>query len=124
LCILYISNKMNECKNYEDCIRNEREQLLYPIDRKSLYNHRIYDNQTANRRCYERDPFEIIEGFDDGFSWDSLLKFVVIVLLVVIFCVLAKDLFVTKEILSGGNLDSPSIIGLTAISPFERPTEF
>ena len=51
------------CKNYNNCIDKKRGNLKHPIDKRSLYSRRVYDNQTANRRCYENNPIEIVEGF-------------------------------------------------------------
>ena len=85
------------CNSYEGCINRERENMRYPIDNESLYMHRIFDNQTANRRCYERDPIEIVEGFGFSFTWESFLKFLVIVLLIILFVILIKDSIFPKE---------------------------
>ena len=85
------------CNSYESCINRERENMRYPIDDRSLYMNRIFDNQTANRRCYERDPIEIIEGFGFSLTWESFLKLLVIVLLIILFIVLIKDSIFPKE---------------------------
>lgn len=85
------------CNSYENCINKERENLRYPIDKESLYMDRIYDNQTANRRCYEKNPIEIVEGFGFPVTLESFLKMLVIILLIVLFVILAKDSLFPKE---------------------------
>jgi hypothetical protein len=106
------------CQNYETCIKQERENLKYPIDNQSLYMHRINDNQTANRRCYEKNPIEIVEGFGFGFTWNQIIKFVIVIvaLLVVLFRMLAKDFFMPKEVVSFG-IASPSEINFSPLPP-------
>ena len=51
------------CDSYDGCVKQGKNVLRYPVDTKSLYSQRIYDNQTANKKCYQRHPIEIIEGF-------------------------------------------------------------
>jgi len=88
------------CNSYDSCSKRERENLGYPVDSESLYMNKIYDNQTANRRCYEKNPIDIVEGFGFPLSWEKILKFSIVVLLVILFVVLAKDFFMPKETVS------------------------
>jgi len=83
-------NKHTSCKNIED--RN----LLYPMDNNSLYSNRIYDNQTADRRCYTKYPIEYIEGFSDNLYW---FKILIIVLLIIIFIALIKEFIYPKQLI-------------------------
>ena len=100
----------NSCKSYGSCRKEERTQLKYPIDQQSLYASRIYDNQTGNRRCYEKNPIEIIEGFGCGLFFEKLLKYTVVILLILALFFLAKDVIMPKQQVSisaqlGGMLD-------------------
>ena len=104
------------CSNYENCVNREKGQLGYPIDKESLYVNKIYDNQTANRRCYTKSPIEIIEGFGFPMTLESLLKMVVIILLVALFVILIKDSLFPKEQVTVGianptefNISSPKL---------------
>ena len=115
-----MNQQQNPCTNYDACIAGKRNNLRYPTDSQSLYANRIYDNQTANRRCYEGgNPIEIIEGFNCNFTWDQLLKGVVIILLIIAFVALAKDFLMPKEIVKVG---VPPVEPLTATQLTVEPT--
>lgn len=74
---------MANCETYDSCIAQNRDQLRHPMDTRSLYKNRIYDNQTANKRCYEAHPVDIVEGFGNtGLSLNKLLRWAIIGLLV------------------------------------------
>ena len=48
-----------------------------------MYANRIIDNQTANRRCYEKNPnVNIVEGFGFSNIWSALVWIAVIVAIV------------------------------------------
>jgi hypothetical protein len=85
------------CNGYDNCVNQERENLKYPIDKESLYGNRLYDDHTASTRCYRKNPIEIMEGFGHKLTWNSVLKFIVIVLLVVLFVVFVKDFLMPKQ---------------------------
>ena len=68
------------CNNYDTCKQEKKYTLRHGSDDMSLYGKKIYDNQTANRRCYETNPINIVEGF--GFSFNTLFKWVVIILVI------------------------------------------
>lgn len=116
------------CSNYDSCIQRERHNLRHPVDKKSLYANRVYDNQTANRRCYEGSPINI-EGFGcpSRETINTLIRWAVIALVVyIIFSFVAggQNPFTTQQIggiippmspppptlLGGGEFDS--IFGL------------
>lgn len=104
----------NRCGNFDSCMRKEMENMRYPLDKRSLYVNRLYDKQTAARRCYERNPINIVEGFGQwDASWNNIIKWVVVILLIILFIILAKDFFMPKEEVS---------IGTGSVSEFENPT--
>jgi hypothetical protein len=71
------------CNNYDGCRVQKKEQLIHTMDKQSLYRDRIMDNQTVNRRCYESNPVEIIEGFTiNGWTLRELLKWVFVGLVI------------------------------------------
>jgi hypothetical protein len=104
------------CDAYGNCIKQKREQLRYPLDTNSLYAERIYDNQTANKRCYTNFPINILEGF--GTSWGGLIKLVVIILLIILLVSFFVDYSKPKEVIQLG-LGSPSIVELSQITNFQ-----
>ncbi len=63
------------------------------MDTTSLYRDRIYDNQTVNRRCYESNPVDIVEGFDggSGLSLNKLLRWGIILLVVYLVVMMVVD---------------------------------
>ncbi len=101
---------MNNCTSHDNCINRKRNTLRHPMDQRSLYADRIYDDHTAVKRCYESSPFDIIEGFG-GLSFNKLLKWAIIILVVylLIQVVMNQD---TEEVsigvpeLAGGTTDS------------------
>ena len=98
------------CNNYENCSTNERATLRHPTDNLALYANRVYDNQTANRRCYEMNPIDIIEGF--GFSNDvikNILKLVIIVLVAYVIYALIRDMNKTEVKLNVDTVQPASI---------------
>lgn len=101
------------CNNYDKCIENERSTLKYPLDTQSLYGGRAYDNQTANRRCYERNPIEILEGFGcpSRNTIKTILKWTIILLIIYVIYSIIMDIQ-KKEIRL--NIESA---GPTSISP-------
>jgi len=84
-----------ECQGYNKCIRGMRKQLRYPIDYKSLYANRIYDNQTANNKCYQNFPINIIEGF--GFNKDFFKNISNWILVIIIVCIIGTVFFNNYE---------------------------
>lgn len=90
------------CNNYQNCINKKRDELRYPVDSKSLYAQRLYDNQTANKHCYKQHPINI-EPFntDNLFSMNNLLMYAVIAVVVfVLYKLMTKDS--GPEMLFGG----------------------
>ena len=97
---------MGNCESYDECINENRETLRHPMDTKSLYKNRVYDNQTANRRCYEANPIDIVEGFGrSDFSLNMLLKWGIIIAIVYLVVMM-----VTK---SEGGFSLPKLMGGT-----------
>lgn len=101
----------HNCENYNNCMRTEMKNLEHPIDKNSLYMNRIYDKQTAARRCYQNNPIRIIEGFNNNVTWDKIIKWIVVILLIVLFVWFAKDLFIPKQTVS---------IGTNTVSEFQN----
>lgn len=104
------------CDAYGNCVDQKREQLKYPLDINSLYANRIYDNQTANSRCYVNNPVNIIEGF--GTTLGGLIKLIVVILIILLLISLFTDYGKPKEIVQVG-IGSPSIVELTQFTNFQ-----
>ena len=101
------------CSGYNGCRKRENKILEYPMDVNSLYADRIYDDQTNNTRCYQRNPITILEGFGrSGFG--KLLKLALLVLVVVLVVTLVSDCFKPHETVSVG-VESPSPIEVSPI---------
>lgn len=100
---------MGNCENYDSCIQKRRDDLKHPIDARSLYAKRIYDNQTANRLCYNENPVEIIEGFGGGFTLNNLLRWAIIIVVIYLITMVAMKLLGNKTFkLNLGNMDGGS----------------
>lgn len=97
------------CGGYDNCISDKRQTLSHPVDTKSLYANRIYDNQTANRRCYNYNPIDIIEGFGLGnLDMKTLLKWGILFLIVCAILMMVMDGgIMKKEITLGVSTPSP-----------------
>lgn len=85
------------CSNYEECVNKEKQNMLYPTDQESLYQNKYFDDQTAATRCYWWNPINIIEGFSGPWTWETALKLVVVVLLIILFVMLTRDFLMPKE---------------------------
>lgn len=85
------------CNNFQNCVGQEKQNMRYPIDLKSLYSHRLYDNHAARTRCYARNPINILEGFGAPLTLEKLIKWVLVLLLIVLVVLFAKDFFMPKE---------------------------
>ena len=84
--------------NFNNCVDREMENMRYPMDARSLYAKRIYDQQTANSRCYAENPINIVEGFGmSRFSLVTLLKWTIIVLILIAIYLCVKD-YVKEEV--------------------------
>lgn len=101
------------CNSYDGCRKNENKTLEYPTDVNSLYNQRLYDSQTENQRCYQKNPVTILEGFGrSGFG--QLLKLVLFVLLVILVVSLVSNYLKPSEPLNI-EVASPSVIEVSPI---------
>lgn len=80
----------NGCGPFDNCVCKMSNQMRYPVDKKSLYANKIYDNQIANQWCYDQNPINI-EGFGCGFDWSKILQVVVVICLVILAFGLVKD---------------------------------
>lgn len=108
---------MGSNQSYEQCIREKRKNLRYPIDSKSLYGNRIYDNQTANRLCYEKNPVPIVEGFGTGgMDLESLMKYAI--LGIIIFIVISYLMRPSENVSVG--IDSATIGGADTTEFFDQ----
>ena len=104
------------CDAYGNCINQKKEQLRYPLDTTSLYANKIYDNQTANRRCYVNNPINIIEAF--GATLGGVFRLIVVVLIVLLLLSLFTDFGKPKKIVQVG-VGSPSIVELSQFTNFQ-----
>lgn len=106
------------CADYDKCRNFEMNRLQFPTDNNSLYDQKIYDNQTANSRCYSKHPSDIIkEGFSTLFTWENFIKLVIVVLLIILIVSLCMDHMKTEvKMVGGGFGDADSYFSLTAIS--------
>lgn len=68
---------MVSCDVFGNCTNRESNNMKYPMDAKSIYADRVYDNQTGMARCYSRNPINIVEGFGQ-LSFNNVLMWVVI----------------------------------------------
>jgi len=101
---------MGNCQSYDNCIKQTKDDLEYPIDRRSLYVHRIHDNQTANRRCYEKNPIDIIEGFGfKNFDMKTILRWIIIIMLICVIVFYGYK-FLTQETVKLG-INTEDLIG-------------
>jgi hypothetical protein len=67
----------------DKCRREEKKNLAHPIDGQSLYANRIVDNQTANKRCYEKNQnVNIVEGFGFSSVWSALVWIAIIIAII------------------------------------------
>lgn len=103
-------NRNNE-QNMEQCVQNEVNKLKYPEDPNSLYSNKFYDYQVAKRKCYNQTQ-NIVEGFDS--SWNNILKWIVIILLALVFFFLIADFLTPKKEITL-NLESPSEIAFSTV---------
>ena len=78
-----------DCSNFNNCVSQKMAQLSYPEDKKSLYAERIYDLETANRRCYE--------GFGFPSDMSTIFKWIVLILVVYLGIMLLMKLFKPVE---------------------------
>lgn len=76
------------CQPYDSCVAEEKQALEYPDNGNSLYSNKIYDDQIARRKCYQRNPIGITEGFGGNIDMNVLLKVIAIVLLVLLVVIL------------------------------------
>jgi len=107
---------MANCETYDSCIAQNRDQLRHPMDTRSLYRNRIYDNQTANKRCYEGNPINIVEGFGaGGLSLNKLLRWGIVILLVY----LVVMMFVDARGTTTTGFGQPTFGAMTQTSPME-----
>lgn len=103
------------CSSYDECKKKQNKTLEYPVDVNSLYGQRLYDAQTANTRCYQKNPVTILEGFGRvGFG--QLLKLVLVVLVIVLVVSLVSGFNWCKptEVISV-DLKTPSVFEMTPI---------
>ena len=84
------------CHKYDGCVNQGRETLTYPTEDKSLYADRIYDNQTTNKRCYEKEPIEIIEGFSKNRLNRIIRWIIIIIILYILVSMLIQFLYPEK----------------------------
>lgn len=97
------------CQDYESCLYKEKENAYFPTDKESLYAEKYYDDQTAEKKCYNENRISLLEGFGCSVSWGKVLKLVIIILLVIFFIVILRDIFTQKQEISL-SIDTPSPI--------------
>jgi len=103
------------CSDYDKCITNERQNLRHHKDQKSLYAKRVYDNQTANRRCYEKNPINI-EGFGN-INLQMIIKWALILLVIYVIIMLAIDLLMPSTEIKLG-VSTPATVK-TEVAPVQ-----
>lgn len=108
------------CPNFNKCKTQEVNNIGFPVDANSLYAQKIYDTQTAASRCYSNQPrgTNIVEGFGASFSFENIIKYGIIFLLIVLFISLVCDYVKPKEISiqEGGFGATESFFELTPIT--------
>lgn len=91
------------CTDFNNCKQEMMDRLEQPTDENSLYADRIYDNQTASRRCAEAaNPLtKVLEGFGlSGGSkswWETLSWWLSIFLCVCLLVWCLSALFNPQE---------------------------
>jgi len=81
------------CDKFNTCVNDENQQMNHPTDENSLYNDKIYDDHTANNRCYTNNPVNIVEGFNGKNLINCLIKWIIIILIVYVIITVAMELF-------------------------------
>jgi hypothetical protein len=106
------------CANMNDCRTNMLKQLEHPVDEESLYSEKIYDEETANRRCYERNQLaNILEGFGltvPEITVENILRWAILLLVVYLLVTLAMRIFNPPKIVEL-NVNTPSELGTETI---------
>ena len=94
------------CNNWDKCKKNEMDEMTFPTDNESLYKEQIYDNQSANNKCYPTNPIKIIENFGNS-QWSKWVIVSVIILLIILAGFFLKDSIMPKSTSSqsGGFLE-------------------
>ena len=103
------------CNNFQNCVNQEKQNMRYPIDTTSLYGRRYYDDHAAKTRCYARNPIDILEGFGAPFTLEKIIKWVLVLLLVILLIMFAKDFIMPKEQLEL-SVPEASVIEMTPIT--------
>ncbi len=85
------------CTRHDGCVGHSKKVLSYPIDPQSLYGDRTYDKQTANRRCYEKRPINIIEGFGRR-RINRIIKWVIIIIILYILFTMIMQFMQPTEV--------------------------
>ena len=88
----------SQCGMYNQCSNQGKRNLQYPIDKNSLYARKINDNQTVNRRCYERHPVNIIEGFGKNASIFNILLWIVGICILIVASMYLMERFNMKKV--------------------------
>lgn len=109
------------CQNYDQCVHNTQETLKHPTDSQSLYATKIYDNQTANRRCYETTALShrpnIIEGFRNGTLLQKLIRIAIFIAIIyVIYMVITGGFKPYEEV----SIPTDTLGPMTPSSPLIR----
>ena len=101
---------MNNCKDYDDCVNNTMCALRRaPVDEESLYADAIYDTELARRRCYEKSPINIMEGFGNSkLTFNMVLRLVILLLIVYLVYMMITDSKIGNSGLGGGWSESLS----------------
>lgn len=104
-----MSTDNGPCKNYADCMNTEMNNLEYPVDQQSLYADRFYDEQTAKKRCYEKNKPDITEGFGfNNLNIKNIIKWIIII--VIVYYAINFILGLNKEKV-GLNINTPAFGG-------------
>ena len=99
---------MNSCSNYDNLVTKTNKTLEYPIDQESLYDDRIYDKHTSNRRSYEKYTINIVEGFGK-MNINRILKWIIIVIILYVILTMLVQLVQPAKIFGV----SPASLGFT-----------
>lgn len=104
------------CTKFNNCFDRKFNTLEYPNDKKSLYARRVNDRQTAMRRAYEKNPINIVEGFEDcpiRAMIKNIIKIALLVVVIYLIYLIIKSF--SREIIEIG------VDTLTAIAPITEP---
>ena len=95
-------------ENYNRCVDQTLKNLNYPNEKNSLYEQKLYDNQIARQKCYQKYPHKIIEGFNaNTINFRSIIACLVLILFI----------YLLAQIVVGFTTDTVNL-GVESVEPY------